>query len=474
MQWMERMRRMLQSWLEIEPAPGRGVTLREPVDHAANVLRNRVWYRGDACELDQLFKQLGDDPVSRARFWAAAPENENLRKAHSGLPAVMVDTLAGIVRGDLEELRFADGEAAERWRAIAEDNDFAALVARAVSECLVTGDGAFRVSLDPAAAKGPMLDFAGADRVEYIRRHGRVTAIDFVTRVGGKGRLLRERYAPGSVRYTLTEGDRALPSEAQPELEGLQDARFDERVWLAVPLMFWPSARWPGRGASIFDKKNDAFDAHDEIVSQWMDAVRAGRVQRYIPECLIPRDPDTGALQTPGRFGASFVKIAGSDRENADDRIETVQPQIDCAAFESAYAATLDQCLLGVMSPATLGIDLGRMASAEAQREKKDVTGFTRGAITAALEKALPRLAQAALQAEDLLAGRAPGRYPATASFGEYAAPAFDERVQTVAEAARAGIMSVEAQVEELWGDSRDEAWKTAEAERIRAQKNTG
>ena len=462
---------MLKSWLEIEPAPGRGLTLQEPVNHATNVLRNRVWYRGDACELDQLFKQLGDDPVSRARFWAAAPESENLRKAHSGLPAVMVDTLAGIVRADLEQLHFDDADAARRWRTIADDNDFAALVARAVSECLVTGDGAFRVSLDPAAAPGPILDFAGADRVEYVRRHGRLMEIDFLTRVGQRGRLLRERYAPGSVRYELTDGDdKPLPLEAEPELEPLQDVCFDAGVFLAVPLQFWPSARWPGRGASLFDKKTDAFDAHDEIISQWMDAVRAGRVQRYIPESLIPRDPATGALQVPGRFGASFVRIASSDREAADDRIETVQPQIDCAAFESAYAATLDQCLLGIMSPATLGIDLGRMASAEAQREKKDVTGFTRGAITAALEKALPLLAQAALQAEDLLAGRAPGSYPARAGFGEYAAPAFDERVQTVAAAAQAGIMSVEAQVDELWGDSRDDAWKQAEAGRIRAE----
>ena len=463
---------MLQSWLEIEPAQGRGLTVREPLDHAANVLRNRVWYRGDACELDQLFKQLADDPVSRARFWAAAPENEQIRKAHSGLPAAMVDTLAGIVRGDMEALRFDDPAAARRWQAVADENDFPALVARAVSECLVTGDGAFRVCLDAAAATGPILDFAGADRVEYVRRHGRVAEVDFLTRVGTRGRVLRERYAPGSVRYELTEDGRSLPLDAEPELAGLRDVTFDPRVMLAVPLQFWPSARWPGRGASIFDKKTDAFDAFDEIISQWMDAVRAGRVQRYIPECLIPRDPATGRLLTPGRFGASFVKIASSDRETAADRIETVQPEIRCEAFESAYAATLDQCLLGVMSPATLGIDLGRMASAEAQREKKDVTGFTRGAITAALEKALPRLAAAALQAEDLLAGREPGEYAGAAGFGEYAAPTFDERVRTVAAAADAGILSVEAQVDELWGDSRDDAWKQSEAARILAQRN--
>ena len=464
MNWMERMRTMLQTWLEIQPAQGRRMSIREPVGHGANVLRNRIWYRGDASELDQLFKQLGEDAVGRARFWAAAPESENLRKAHSGLPAVMADTLAGIVRADLGELTFDDPQAAARWQAIARDNDFDALVGRAVAECLVTGDGAFKISLDPQAAEGPILEFYGADRVEYTRRHGRITGVDFLTPVGRKGRVLYEE-------YRLEAEGKPVPLSAEEECAGLQNTAFDPAVSLAVPLMFWPSARWPGRGASIFDKKNDAFDAHDEIISQWLDAVRAGRVQRYIPECLIPRDPETGALRVPGRFGASFVKIASSDRENAADRIETVQPEIRYEAFESAYAATLDLCLQGVLSPATLGIDLGRMASAEAQREKKDVTGFTRNAITAALEKTLPLLAQAALQAQDLAEGRAPGHYPAQAGFGEYAAPSFEERVKTVAQAAEAGIMSVEAQVDELWGASKDDAWKATEAERIRRER---
>ncbi len=40
-----------------------------------------------------------------------------------------------------------------------------------------------------------------------------------------------------------------------------------------------------------------------------------------------------------------------------------------------------------------------------------------------------------------------------------------------MARAAEAGIMSVEAQVDELWGASRDEAWKSAEAARIRAER---
>ena len=241
---------------------------------------------------------------------------------------------------------------------------------------------------------------------------------------------------------------------------------------MAVPLQFWPSSRWRGRGQSIFDKKTDAFDTHDEIISQWMDAVRSGRVQRYIPENLLPRDPSTGAIMRPDRFGAEYITIEGQTaKETVSDKIDTVQPEIRYEAFLASYTATLDMCLQGVMSPATLGIDVGKMSSAEAQREKKDVTGFTRNAITDALEKALPQLAQIALAAQDILQGRSPVTYEATVSFGEYGAPDFDSRVQPISNAAAASIMSVEAQVEELWGSSKDDEWKAGEVSRIRRER---
>lgn len=472
MSFLERVKDMIRSWLKIQPAPGRGLTIREPVSHETNVLRNKIWYRGDASELDQLFKLLGDDSVARARFWAAAPDKETIRKAHSGLPGIMVDTLAGVVKADLADLDFGGNrDAAARWQALADDNDLPGLVSQAVAETLVTGDGAFKISLDPEISDGPILEFCGADRVEYVHRHGRICEVRFLSPVGDRGRLLKEIYAPGGVRYELLDGDKVLPLDAEVETSGLQSVTFDGTFMLAVPLQFWPSSRWRGRGQSVFDKKTDAFDAHDEIISQWMDAVRAGRVQKYIPESLIPRDPATGALRTPDSFGTQFISIQSSNKENAEDKIDTIQPEIRYEAFLASYTATLDMCLQGIMSPATLGIDVGKMASAEAQREKKDVTGFTRNAITDALEKALPQLAQITLAAQDILQGRAPGTYEATVSFGEYGAPDFDSRVQTISNAATAGIMSVEAQVEELWGSSKDDEWKAEEVARIRQER---
>lgn len=472
MRIMERVKSMIRNWLEIQPASAKGFTIREPISFETNVMRNRIWYRGDASELDQLFKALAEDTVCNARFWAAAPQDETIRKAHSGLPGIIVDTFVALVTADLDDIAFDnDDHAKGEWKRIAKDNKLPALIGSAIAETLVTGDGAFKLSMDTDVSPSPILEYWGADSVEYVYSHGRVQEVHFLSTVGEHGRILKEIYKPGGVTYKLMQNDKELPLDTEESTADLQPVEFNGDFMLAVPMQFWPSSRWRGRGQSIFDRKTDAFDAHDEVISQWMDAVRSGRVQKYIPEDLIPRNEKTGELRMPNSFGTNFVKIASSNKENANDKIDTTQPEIRYEAFLASYTATLNMCLQGIMSPATLGIDVGKMSSQEAQREKKDVTGITRNAITSALEEALPKVAQIALAAQDILRGNDPGVYNATVAFGEYGAPDFDSRVQTVGNAAGSGVMSIEAQVDELWGSSKDDDWKKQEAARIRYER---
>ncbi|MFR3753595.1 MAG: hypothetical protein ACLTW9_17225 [Enterocloster sp.] len=55
--------------------------------------------------------------------------------------------------------------------------------------------------------------------------------------------------------------------------------------------------------------------------------------------------------------------------------------------------------------------------------------------------------------------------------FGEYANPSFESQVETLAKARPgAPMMSIEAQVEELYGDSKDDAWKQEEIARLKAE----
>lgn len=479
MKLTERVRNMIRNWLRIQPAYGQNITIREAASWETNCMRNRVWYRGDASEIEQLFKALGTDFANTARFWTAAPSGSQVRKAHSGLPAVMVYILSYIVKADINDVEFSgegDKEAEEIWEEIARDCGFTDLIGDAVSDVLALGDGAFKISIDTETSQYPMLEFWPADKVKYHRRNGRVTGVEFrsLYTVENAEYELRELYEPGKICYSLYDGDKEVPLERVPELAGYKPVEYAGDFPMAIPFMVFKSQRYPGRGRSIFDDKTDSFDAHDEVISQWIDAVRSGRVKQYIPESLIPRDPNSGAFidtTAVNSFGSNFVAVQSSNKENAVDKIETVQPEIRYDAFLSSYTATLSMCLQGIMSPATLGIDVGKMASAEAQREKKDVTGYTRNAVTDALEKVLPQVVRSMLMAYDTLRKRPVGVYEPKVTFGEYGAPDFDSRVKTVGNAATASIMSVESQVEELWGASKDDEWKKAEVLRIKQER---
>lgn len=472
MRWTERMKKFVQNWLSIQPAPISTVQIREPMTFEANAVKNRIWYRGDASELEQLYKQL-PGTVNAARFWAAAPESVKLRKIHSGLPSLMVDTLANLVKSDCNKPEFTAAEDQVRWEAVSKEIDFPSEVGAAVREVLAVGDGAFKLSVDQSISDFPLLEFVSGENVAYTTQRGRIIEVHFFSSYFDKGKQYRlcEKYGVGYVNYELYDGEQVVPLSTVPVLSKLQNITFSGEYQMAIPFRVYESPRFEGRGRSVYDTKTDDFDAFDEIISQWLDAIRAGRVKKYIPDSMLPRDVHNGSLKHFDDFGSEYLAISASAKETVADKLETVQPDIRYEAFLSSYSAFLDLCLQGIVSPATLGIDVGKMSSADAQREKKDITGSTRNAITAVLEKVLPRLIEGILMTHDNMQGEAPHPHEVTVSFGEYGAPDFDSRVDTLGKAATSGIMSVEAQVDELWGSSKEAAWKKTEVSRIQSEK---
>ena len=168
-----------------------------------------------------------------------------------------------------------------------------------------------------------------------------------------------------------------LEVSALKATENLKDFAFDESVMLAVPLMIYESAKYEGRGGSIFDGKLDSFDSLDEVWSQWMDALRAGRAKTYIPECLVPHDPETGVLIRPNPFDNRYYAATGDMSEGQKNTINTDQPVIPHESYLASYITALDLCLQGVISPSTLGIDTKKLDNAEAQRERKNNAVYT-------------------------------------------------------------------------------------------------
>lgn len=474
----ERVRKMIVNWLKIQPAPITTVSLTERLPFQLKAIESQMWYRGDATELDQFYKQIKNDKITGARFWSAKT-SASTRKIHTGLPAMIIDTLAYLVKTDMDKVKFKNKNGEDKWTEIckSEHFDFSDIVGAGIVGALASGDGAWKISVDKDISDVPIVEFYSADRVEYEIKHGIICGIDFITDITHKNKVLKlkEKYRKGTVSYELYDNDRLLDEQTLEKITGLYNVSYEKKgkFSMAVPFKIYNNPKYQNRGKSILEDKLDDFDAFDEIVSQWLQAYRIGRAQKYIPENLIPRSTVNGELQPSNPFDNEYVSVEEALNEQGikSQTIQVVQPEIYYEAFLSGYTNYLDLCLQGIISPATLGIDLGKMASADAQREKKDVTGITRNNITSRLEKVLPDLICAILNTYDIMQDNAIEDYEPEVSFGEYGAPDFDSRVETIGKAAANNTMSIETQVRELWGSSKDEKWIEAEIRRIKNER---
>lgn len=477
MRWLDKMseniKRGIRSWLNVVPASPYNIQINEILDFEANAIRNRIWYRGDGNELEQLYRQ-SPEYADKYKFWASkCTPGMEMRKIHTGLPGLIVRILSGIVLSDMNDFKFDSAAQQKLWEDIAKDNKFPKKMEKALKEVLYIGDGAFKVTIDTKVSEYPILEWYPGERIEVIRHRDRVKEIVFKTpyKAGCHQYTLHEHYGYGYIRSILYEGDTQIELNAIDATKGITDVTFEEEVILAVPLQVYESAKYEGRGGSIFDGKLDSFDAFDEAWSQWMDALRAGRSKTYIPECLVPRDPETGRIIRPNPFDNRYFASDNDMSEKAENKVNTDQPSIPHDSYLASYSTALDLCLQGVISPSTLGIDVKKLDNAEAQREKEKATLYTRNAIIEALQEMLPDLASATINAYHILQKQPVEEVKVDISFGEYANPSFESQVETLSKARPgAPMMSIEAQVDELYGDSKDEEWKKEEIARLKAE----
>lgn len=468
----ENIKRGIRSWLNVLPATGNSIQINEILDFEANAIRNRIWYRGDGNELEQMYSQMAEY-ADKYKFWASkCTPGMEMRKIHTGLPGLVVRILAGIVLQDMNDFEFKNPAQEAVWKDIERENKFRKVLEGSMKEVLYIGDGAFKVTIDTATSPYPILEWYPGERIEVVRNRGRLKEIVFKTAYTERFQqyVLYEHYGYGYIRNELYRGDTPVDIRSIEPTRNITDWEFDPAVILAVPLKVYESAKFDGRGGSIFDGKLDSFDAFDEAWSQWMDALRAGRARTYIPESYIPKNPETGELMRQNPFDNRF--IAGDDNmsENGKNEIRTEQPAIPHDSYLASYVTALDLCLQGIISPSTLGIDVKKLDNAEAQREKEKATLYTRNAIVEALQEELPQVVSACLNAYNILTGKPVEEVEVEIPFGEYANPSFESQVETVAKGKQGGIMSIEAAVDELYGDSKDEEWKKEEVARLKAE----
>lgn len=435
----------------------------------ANAARNSLWYDGDAYELTQFYEQTGNHTNS---FWGShETKGQEIRRIHTGLPALIVDSLVNVTAKDIEGINFENDKQQEIWEQMEKDIDFKNKISELTRTALVVGDGAVKFTYDLDLSKTPKMEVVPGDRVDFINQRGMLKEIKFYTyyNVSGVDYTLEETYGHGYIKYQLFKNSNVCSIDSIPQTAGLEDIEFDKNIILAVPFKFFDSTKYKERGKSIYEGKTDAFDAIDECISQWIDALRSGRVKTYIPDSLIPRDPDAGFLLKPNSFDNRFIKIGSDLAEGARNQVTTEQPDIRVDAYLQTYITMLDIAIQGVISPSTLGIDTKKLDNAEAQREKEKCTLYTRAAIIAGLEEIIRQIVQCSFDTVAIMHNTSRVEVEADAQFGEYANPSFEAVVEVMSNPNTP--MSIEAKIEEIWGDSKSEEWKAEEVQRIKNER---
>ena len=459
----------IRSFLNLTSANGLQIQIDELLDFEANAFVNEIWFRGESYELEQLYKSIPDYKYS---FWGAtSTRGLEIRKIHTGLPKIIVNTLTNVCVDDMQDIKIENIGKDNAWKEIEKENDFKNLVKKAVKKALVTGDGAFKISIDTEVSQYPILEFYEADRIEVKRERGRIKEIRFKKQFNKQGisYVLKECYGYGYIEYKLYDAyNNEIGLDKLEKTKDLQNVYFDKSIIMAEYLSFFASDKWEGRGQSVFDSKRDNFDALDEAWSQWIDALRANRTKTYIPEDLLPRDISTGAIRAGNAFDNRFIATGTPMQENAQSKIDTVNGAIDYNSYLSTYITALDLCLQGIISPSTLGIDTKKLDNAEAQREKEKTTLYTRQTIIYSLQNCVEKLVDKMFKVINIMNNTALEDTEAQVCFGEYANPSFESQVETVGKAKTQGVMSIESVVEELYGDSKTDEWKAEEVKRIK------
>lgn len=472
----ENIKKGIRTWLNIVPANPYSIQINELLDFETNAIRNRIWFRGDGNEIEQLYSNI-TEYADKYKFWASkCTPGMEIRKIHTGLPGLIVRILTSIVMTDMNDFEFEDKKHAMLWEEMNKNDnsndEFRKKIKKGIQEALFIGDGAFKITIDTLVSNYPIIEWYSGERIEIIKRRDRLKEVIFKTPYidNGNRYILHEKYGYGYIVNELYKDDELIDFKKVKATKKLNNWEFNKKLIMAVPFSIFESNKFEGRGGSIYDGKLDSFDAFDEAWSQWMDALRAGRARTYIPESYIPRNPKTGELIAPNPFDNRF--IAGDDNmgENGKNMINTEQPSIPHDSYLASYITALDLCLQGIISPSTLGIDVKKLDNADAQREKEKATLYTRNAIIEAVQESIPKLISTCINAYYINMNKEIEDVKVTIPFGEYANPSFESQVETVGKGKTQGIMSIEACVEELYGDSKEENWKREEVARLKAE----
>ena len=466
------------------------------------IVKNRlreynIWYGGDGDELLNYYTyqntlEYNFEPWysrnKRNYFWAISSTEGDIKRTHSGQPRNIVDTLVNILRFpliDCAQVDLEDGKG-NKLQQILKDCELEKIYKHEqLPLTLVEGWGCYKINWDNTISDYPYPVYYRADQVDFIYKANRIIGIifkDYYTDGENKNLLMTETR---TIKYE--EGVRNLYIEKQlfkandtndfvdpveqpwgeivPELEDAYKHRAikvsDFNKLLAVPcIIFKDTSRSGAYGRSIFTGKIDLFDDLDQCLSQNSNAVRKSTPVEYYNSDFLERDPNTGLPIQPKAYDRKYSIYSGQRDANgaptSNDPVQVTQPQLNFEQYTANAIQILLQIVNGVMSPATIGIDIAKKDNAEAQREKEKVTIFTRNAIIDAEEPIIKELCNELLCAYELMKTGVITKddYDISVKFNEFADDSYENKLEKLGQAFDNQLISEDMFMKKLYDNT--------------------
>jgi hypothetical protein len=497
-------------WLGIKDVEVFGITdpsLKNKVLHLndENLEReqyeNLAWYSGNGDVIRYFYQRLMNErhylsadirPNFRDYYWYTNNE-EGVKKTHSGLPRMIIDTIDNCVSyPTLIKPSGMENEAkAERAIEILDLNNFKSILSHQIKLMAVLGDGAFFVNIVPRF-DFPIIEYVPGTECDFVFEGSVCTAITrkrYYRKNGHVYQLLEERSTEkiededgektcAVIKYNLfcLTGDnlKEVDLSALDETKNLKSLRFNNiSFMLATPCIYNFDSQTE-RGTSIFRGKIDLFDDFDQAVSQEASIMRAMTPVEYIDVASLEVDANTGQKMKPGVYGKQYIyyktaeSLAGIPEAPHSSFYDIDFSKIDTYAIE-----VMQRALSGILSMATIGLDVARNSTDLAQREKEKITSKTVARFAGIEGKIIAKLLNIVLACDELRqdADALYSKTDFTVDFPEYANASFESRIESLLPLYQSGGISEEMFVSELWGDSLSNEDKEKEVARLKEAK---
>lgn len=450
-----------------------------------------VWYSGDSDEILNYYTRATNieynyEPIysrnKRGYFWSIASTENDIKRTHSGQPRNIVDTLVSLIGKPEVAVGMNDNKIATsdgKLKAVLDDNDFwNTYMFEQMPMTLVEGWGCYKIDWDLDVSDYPIIKYYRAKDVDFVYRDKRLTAIIFKdyytdakfhnylftetrTVVGGNLIIYKEIFGIFGDDIQPMSDDEIAKIDELAEIDITPVTITNYKKFMAAPCIFYKDmVNNDGYGRSIYAGKIDLFDDLDQCLSQSSNTVRRSTAIEYFNTDFLERDKKTGLPKMPHAYDRKYTSFVGGKNsdgtQNTDTPVQVTQPQLQFSEYSIEAQNILLQIFSGLMSPATMGIDVAKKDNADAQREKEKITIFTRNVIIDCEKRIQKSLFNQLLEAVQFIEqGQITCHdYNITIKYSEFADDSFENKLTKLGEAYTKGTISTDMYLDKLYGDS--------------------